>query len=121
MWSSGAGSLLIGYNLRQTNTSANRILVSNLNTLGLHTLCSNGTNTQSAYKNGSLIGSNTSNGTQVNTYGFYLGALNDTGTGTLYSSRQISFAFFTKGLNATQNLNLYTAVQNYQTTLGRQV
>jgi hypothetical protein len=121
LWLSGPGNLAVAYNLRQTNTTTTRILVSNPNSLGLHTLCSNGTNTQILYKNGSVLGSNTSNGTQVNTYGFFIGALNNTGSIQLYSNRQYSFSFFSNGLTATENADLYTAVQTYQTALGRQV
>jgi hypothetical protein len=121
LWAAGPGSLALGYNLRQTNTSANRILVSNPNTLGLHVLCSNLTTTQVIYKNGSALGSNTSNATQVGTYGFYLGAENGTGTANLYSNRQHAFSFFCEGLSATENSNLSTIVQTFNTTLGRQV
>jgi len=38
-----------------------------------------------------------------------------------YSPRNISFASIGDGLTSTQALNLYTAVQAFQTTLGRQV
>ena len=37
------------------------------------------------------------------------------------SSKEFAFAFMSSGLNDTDNLNLYTAVQTFQTTLSRQV
>jgi len=51
----------------------------------------------------------------------YLGALNGAGTASNYSINQC--AFFSAGLPLTdaEASNFYTAVQNYNTTLGRQV
>ena len=51
----------------------------------------------------------------------YLGALNSNGTASNYSTNQC--AFFSAGLPLTdaEASNFYNAVQNYQTTLGRQV
>jgi hypothetical protein len=37
------------------------------------------------------------------------------------STKQFAFVFFSDGLTSTQNLNFYTAVQAFQTTLNRQV
>lgn len=39
----------------------------------------------------------------------------------LYSDRQIAFSTIGDGLNATEATNLYTVIQTFQTTLGRQV
>jgi hypothetical protein len=41
--------------------------------------------------------------------------------GYAYDNRQIAFAFVSQGLNNTEAANLYTAVQAFQTSLGRQV
>lgn len=54
-------------------------------------------------------------------YSMFLGALNYANTTVEYSPRQIAFATIGDGLNNTEFANLYTAVQAYQTTLGRQV
>lgn len=43
------------------------------------------------------------------------------GPGYQYDPRQLAFAFVSGALTNTQATNLYTAVQAYQTTLGRQV
>jgi hypothetical protein len=51
----------------------------------------------------------------------YLGAANQIGTATNYSNKECAFASIGDGLTDTESSNLYTAVQNYQTTLGRQV
>jgi len=50
---------------------------------------------------------------------FYLGANNT--TPIEYSSKECAFASIGDGLTDTEVANLYTAVQAYQTTLGRQV
>lgn len=46
---------------------------------------------------------------------------NNISTTDLFSPRALSFAFAGKSLTDIQSTNLYTAVQAYQTTLGRQV
>jgi hypothetical protein len=53
---------------------------------------------------------------------FYIGAVN-TGTGGTIVYNDFEFAFFhiSDGLTATEATNFYTAVQAFQTTLGRQV
>ena len=52
----------------------------------------------------------------------YLGALNNTSVGaTFFSDRQNAFASIGDGLTDTDAANFYTAVQRFQTTLGRQV
>jgi len=78
------------------------------------------------FKNGSILATN--NGTNAlnlpNTIVF-IGAANiSTGTGesaTAYSSKQCAFASIGDGLTDTEASNFYTAVQAFQTTLGRQV
>ena len=52
---------------------------------------------------------------------FYLGARNNGGVADLFSDRELAFGVIGSRLNNTQNLDLYTAIQNYQTTLVRQV
>jgi hypothetical protein len=55
----------------------------------------------------------------VNT--FSLGAYNELGTITNFSTQQIAFAFYGEPLLTTEMQNFYTAVQAYNTTLSRQV
>jgi hypothetical protein len=63
----------------------------------------------------------TSVGSKVNR-NFYLGALSSANfNASLYSNRQYAFASIGDGLSDTDASNLYTAVQAFQTTLGRQV
>lgn len=51
----------------------------------------------------------------------YLCALNNNGTAQQFSDRNLAFATVGLGLSDTDVANLYTVVQAYQTTLGRQV
>lgn len=80
---------------------------------------------------------NRTNNTNVNVYknttftvvsSTVTGKVNDTfifgrraKTEGVYSDREIAFSTIGDGLNATEATNLYTAIQAYQTTLGRQV
>ncbi len=52
---------------------------------------------------------------------FYLGAINLDNTASLFANRQLAFASIGEGFTSTQALNFYTAIQNFNTTLGRQI
>lgn len=51
----------------------------------------------------------------------YIGALNNKGVSGEYSLKESAFAHIGDTLDATEMANLYTVVQAFQTTLGRQV
>lgn len=51
----------------------------------------------------------------------WIGASNNGGTGAFLNNRQIAFFYIAEGFNNTEMQNIYTAVQNMQTTLSRQV
>lgn len=51
----------------------------------------------------------------------WIGASNNGGVGTFFDNRQIAFFYISEGFNNTEMQNIYTRVQAYQTTLGRQV
>jgi len=73
------------------------------------------------YKNGSSVGSNTN--TVVALFGsrtLYFGAEN-AGAAQFYSNAQNAFGAISDGLTDTQASNFYTAVQAFQTTLGRAI
>jgi hypothetical protein len=54
-------------------------------------------------------------------YNYFLSALNFAGTSNLYGVNTISFAFISNGLTDTEASDFYTAVQAFQTTLGRAI
>lgn len=73
-----------------------------------------------AYMNGVNVGSITrTNG--LSTYNSYIGARNGIGTANDYDAIEQRFVAYHEGLNNTENLAFYNAVQNFNTTLGRNV
>jgi hypothetical protein len=73
-----------------------------------------------AFRAGVLLATNTVAVTNLPPVKFYLGARNNTG-GEFFTNHEVAFAFLADGLNDTEAANFYTAVQAFQTTLGRQV
>ena len=73
------------------------------------------------FRNLSNIANNTSTITALPNISVLLGARNDTSGVFFYNSYQCAFASIGDGLTDTEAANFYTAVQAYQTTLGRQV
>lgn len=61
------------------------------------------------------------NSTGLSTFSIYLGASNQSGTPVLYSPFEHRLSFIGRGLTDTEAGNLFTAVQAFQTTLGRQI
>lgn len=99
--------------------------ISNTSTLGYFTI--NRTSTLTAYKNGSSIGSfSAALSLPYNTISLSAAHIYDSDCGTTYydeyDNRELAFATFANSsLTSTNISNLNTAVQAFQTTLGRQV
>jgi hypothetical protein len=74
------------------------------------------------YKNGISLATDSTNVSDYiyPSYNILITASNLGGTVT-YSNRECAFASISDGLTDTESSNFYTAVQTYQTTLGRQV
>lgn len=82
----------------------------------------NGSVETEAWKNGVLLQSATHAVTLPNAARtLYLGANNRAGTATYFSAKNLALAFVADGLSSTEIGAFYTAVQDYQTTLGRNV
>ena len=80
-------------------------------------------NSPKIYKNGTLQLNGTSGGNGLSSYGVLIGTTSLFGSspyGDGYSNQNYCFVSMGSGLTATDNTNLYTAVQACQTTLGRQ-
>jgi hypothetical protein len=73
------------------------------------------------YKNGVSIRTSTPSSSVAPAFSVFLGARNYAGTANLYFNGNLAFAFLGDTLTLTEAANLYTAVQAFQTTLGRQV
>lgn len=78
------------------------------------------------FKNGSQIGSTNTTVDNTNTlssFSYFLGGINNLGTpnNVAYDNKEMAFATIGDGFNSTEVSNLYTIIQNYNTTLSRQV
>jgi hypothetical protein len=74
-----------------------------------------------AWKNGVKLATSTGASTTKQNFNIYLGALNTGGTASFPTGKQCAFASIGDGLTDTEAANFYTAVQAFQTTLGRSI
>jgi hypothetical protein len=75
-------------------------------------------------RNNTILATASTNGTNnvSNIINIYIAALNNDGVGpNFFSNKETAFSSIGDGLTDTEASNFYTAVQTYQTTLGRQV
>ena len=91
------------------------------NSLGLLSTSRIVSNQYSLYKNGTNLITGASNSDGLSPVNISLSAFNNNGSISDYSRRELAIASIGDGLNATESANFYTAVQAFQTTLGRQV
>ena len=73
------------------------------------------------FKNASVFLTGTTGAGTLNTREIFIGALNDNGSDNFHTAKEIAFSFISDGLTDTEATNLRTAVQAFNTTLGRQV
>ena len=91
-------------------------------TRGLFNVTRTATNSMKVFRNSTNLGSNTTTITVLPNRSIYLGARNDsTGIANFYNVYQVAFTSLGDGLTDTDAANLYTRVQNFQTSLSRQV
>jgi hypothetical protein len=88
---------------------------------GFYSGGTNGSAGQILYKNGTNVLSGTSAQQGFQSNNLWVMAANDAGGFSTFSNKENAFASISTGLSPTQNSNLYTAVQAFQTTLSRQV
>jgi len=116
----------------QQNYSAGNSILGNITSLvsytqtdtrGLFTATRTATNVSKVFKNSTQQGStNTATITAIPSSPIYIGGRNANNTGQdFYNTYQCAFASIGDGLTDTEVANFYTAVQAFQTTLGRQV
>ena len=107
------------YGLINTDSAAS---LSNSITQGLFIASRITSTTTSLYRNSTNLGtvSLTSTATYPNLK-IYIGAGNNANVASQFSSKETAFNSIGDGLSATEATNYYTAVQTFQTTLGRQV
>ena len=108
------------YGIIDSNTAFAQIL--NTNTTGYYVVSRTANNSLKAYKNSSLVVTNTTTITPItNSYPILISARNDAFTPMNYDNKESAFASIGDGLTDAEALAFYTAVQKYQTTLGRQI
>jgi hypothetical protein len=91
-----------------------------LNSLGLSIISRLNLIQETFYKNLSKT-TNTNSVTSPTSQNIYIGANNFNGVASNFDTRENAFASIGDGLTDTEAANFYTAVQTFQTTLGRQV
>lgn len=95
--------------------------ITTTNSLGFWCGTTNGSTTQTLFKNGTSIKTGTSASGEFANNNLYLSANNGGGVAQIFSSKQTAFASIGDGLTDTDASNFYTAVQAFQTTLSRNV
>jgi hypothetical protein len=78
-------------------------------------------NVVNGWRNSSKLATGTTASTTPSTAKVYLGAFNRVGSVVFYSTKQCAFASIGDGLTDSEAANFYTAVQNFNTSLSRQV
>lgn len=113
---------------RAANTAAydtgdgnnNRVSFSNSDGQGYYLGKANST-TGKIYKNGVQQATKSLTNYTLTAFNLYIGAYNEGGTAQYYTAREFAFASIGEGLTDSQSTDFYTAVNSFQTTLGRQV
>jgi hypothetical protein len=81
----------------------------------------NSSTTEKYYHKGTLINTLTIASVLRSTFKMFLGAYNNANVASGYSSKQTAFASIGDGLTDTEAANFYTAVQNFQVALSRNI
>jgi hypothetical protein len=105
-----------------TAAGTGRITFTNTDGRGFYNGSITASNSRKYFKNGVLQVSNLTSITQsLPNYNIYLGAYNQVGLPQYYGAKQYAFASIGAGLTDAEAATLYTDVQAFNTTLGRQV
>ena len=91
------------------------------NSLGFYLTNRQASNDIDGWKNGVKLINGTTASNSLPNANIFIGAFNSGGVATNYTTKQCAFASIGSKLTDTQAANFYTAVQAFNTTLGRQV
>ena len=94
---------------------------SNTNGQGFYVGNRTNLNVRNSWKNGTKLHTSSSISQIQPNLNLYISALNNAGVTAFYSTKQCAFASIGDGLTDTDSANLYTNVQAFQTSLGRQI
>jgi hypothetical protein len=103
------------------NTATDLLISTITDTRGFFEVARTTSSLQKMYVNGSVFATSTLASTTDNLDPVFLGCLNFIGNPSFFSAKQFAFCSLGFGLNDSESSNFYTAVQAFQTTLGRQV
>ena len=103
------------------NNSAPYDSTASTTTLGFFTGSRTASSIIRTFRNGTQIIAGTASSNSTSAIDFYIGASNNNGTAVYFANRECAFASLGDGLTNTEAANFYTAVQNFNTTLSRQV
>lgn len=106
------------YSLINQNTLSNALAT---DSRGLFVASRTGANLVESHRNGSLISTFLTASNSLSDRSITISAMNNAPSPQYFSNRNYAFASIGDGLNTTEAANYYTAVQAFQTTLGRQV
>lgn len=87
------------------------------NANGLYSVVRTASNATVVYRNGSSLTTGSQTSSAIPNANFYILAYNNAGTGADYTADQISMAYTSGSLNATEAGNLRTRVQTYMATV----
>jgi hypothetical protein len=91
----------------------------NANTIGCFTFNRINSTTTKQLRNGSVINTSTNSSVAMPSIPLFIGALNNQGTSFASTTRGIAFVSIGEGLTDTEAANEYSAIQAFQTALGR--
>jgi hypothetical protein len=127
------GTKGIWYALRNSSTSSFtggifqlgtslELSVLNLDSTGHYIGGKNGSTTVKFYKNGTSVATGAKADATATNTSIYLATLNQNGTPAFgFSTKQVAFSTIGDGLTDTEAANLYSRVQQFQTTLNRNI
>jgi hypothetical protein len=125
-----SSATLIDYNLLEIRTSGTTYFLSNqsaftsvsdANSQGFYVTNRQASNDIDGWKNGSKLVNGTTASTIRPNVNTLIGAMGAGSNQLYFSTKQCAFASLGDGLTDTEAANFYTAVQAFQTTLGRQI
>ena len=78
-------------------------------------------NIVNGWRNSTKVATGTTASSSLYNFNLFLGALNENGNAIYYTTKECAFASIGDGLTGTEAANFYTAVQAFQTTIGRSI
>jgi hypothetical protein len=103
------------------STIGSYLTVANSDTRGLFVSNRTASNVLNGWKNGTKVGTGTNASTSLLNAPIYVGAIWENSSASYFANREYAFASIGDGLSDTEVANFYTAVQNFNTALNRNV